>query len=308
MPTAARFEMQAQPRALITGIRGFTGHYLARQLQAEGYQVFGTAHGAEAQGAGIYTLDLCDRQRVQQVVAEVQPDVVAHLAAISFVAHGDVEAIYRTNVIGTRHLLEALAMLPRPPRAVLLASSANVYGNTVTEVIGESEPPQPANDYAVSKLAMEYVARLWMDKLPIVIARPFNYTGVGQSENFLLPKIVAHFRRRASLIELGNLDVARDFSDVRTLVQAYVRLLQLAPAGQTFNICSGRAYTLREVLHMAGQLAGYDIEVRVNPAFVRANEVHRLMGDPSRLQQAIGALPVIPLRDMLAWMLAGNMA
>ena len=153
---------------------------------------------------------------------------------------------------------------------------------------------------------MEHMARLWMDKLPIVITRPFNYTGVGQSENFLLPKIVSHFQRRAEHIELGNLDVARDFSDVRTVVKAYARLLQLAPAGQTFNICSGKAHTLREIIGVVEQLAGYLIDVRVNPAFVRANEVYKLMGDPSKLQQCIGVLPEIPLRDTLAWMLASD--
>ncbi len=301
--------MQAEssrPRALITGLRGFTGHYLAKELEAAGYQVYGTAHGQESNGQRVYTVDLGDRQRLQQVVAEVQPDVVAHLAAISFVAHGDAAAIYRTNVVGTRNLLEALASLATRPKAVLVASSANIYGNTRTEVIAESEPAQPANDYGVSKLAMEHVARLWMEQLPIIVTRPFNYTGVGQAENFLLPKIVSHYRRRASLIELGNLDVARDFSDVRTVAQAYARLLQKAPAGQTFNICSGRAHTLQQVLEMVAELAGYRMEVKVNPAFVRDNEVKTLTGNPGKLREYIGELPSAPLRDTLAWMLAAD--
>jgi nucleoside-diphosphate-sugar epimerase len=300
---ALRSEMSAIPRALITGIKGFTGRYLAQELAAAGYRVFGTTHGAETQGADNYAVDLCDKLTLRQVLEDVQPDVVAHLAAISFVAHGDAEEIYRVNIMGTRNLLEALAALDKKPRAVLVASSANIYGNTRTEVIAETEPAMPANDYAVSKLAVEHVTRLWMDKLPLIVTRPFNYTGVGQSENFLLPKIISHYRRQATDIELGNLDVARDFSDVRTVAKSYVRLLQLAPAGETFNICSGNAYSLRTVLKMAGELAGYDINVRVNPAFVRANEVHKLVGDPRRLQKCIGELPQIPLQDTLAWML-----
>ncbi|AKM40446.1 GDP-6-deoxy-D-lyxo-4-hexulose reductase [Burkholderia contaminans FFH2055] len=290
------------PRALVTGLGGFTGDYLAKSLQAAGYRVFGTTHGSEASGAGMYRVDLCDRAALAKVVADVQPDVVAHLAAVSFVAHGDADAIYRTNVVGSRNLLEALANLANRPRAILLASSANIYGNAAVEIIDESVEPNPANDYAVSKLAMEYLARLWQDKLPIVVARPFNYTGVGQSPQFLLPKIVSHFQRGERVIELGNIDVERDFSDVRRVVDAYRRLLEQAPAGGVFNVCSGRAVSLKAVIAMMEQIAGYTIDVQVNPAFVRANEVRRLQGNGARLQAAIGTLDDIPLESTLRWM------
>ncbi|HHL4077527.1 NAD-dependent epimerase/dehydratase family protein [Burkholderia sp. A2] len=290
------------PRALVTGLGGFTGDYLAKSLQAAGYRVFGTTHGSEATGAGMYQVDLCDRAALAKVVSDVQPDVVAHLAAVSFVAHGDADAIYRTNVVGSRNLLEALANLANRPRAILLASSANIYGNAAVEIIDESVEPNPANDYAVSKLAMEYLARLWQDKLPIVVARPFNYTGVGQSPQFLLPKIVGHFQRGERAIELGNIDVERDFSDVRRVVDAYRRLLEQAPAGGVFNVCSGRAVSLKAVIAMMEQIAGYTIDVQVNPAFVRANEVRRLRGDGARLQAAIGPLGDIPLESTLRWM------
>ncbi|KVK77468.1 GDP-mannose 4,6 dehydratase [Burkholderia cepacia] len=294
------------PRALITGLGGFTGDYLAQSLRAAGYRVFGTAHGAEVAGSDMYRVDLCDRAELAKVVADVQPDVVAHLAAIAFVAHGDADAMYRTNVVGTRNLLEALSSLEKRPRAVLLASSANIYGNAAVEIIDEAVEPSPANDYAVSKLAMEYMARLWQDKLPIVVARPFNYTGVGQSPQFLLPKIVGHFQRGERVIELGNIDVERDFSDVRRVVDAYRRLLQLAPAGGVFNVCSGRATSLKAVIAMMEQIAGYTIEVRVNPAFVRANEVRRLQGDGSRLQAVVGPLEDISLESTLRWMFGGG--
>lgn len=292
----------ARGRALITGLRGFTGHYLAQELSADGYEVFGTAHGSEELANNIFAVDLCDRQRLQEVVANVRPDVVFHLAAIANVAHGDVEAIYRTNLIGTRNLLQALAANDHAPRAVLLASSANIYGNATVEPIDEQVPACPENDYAVSKSAMEQMARLWHSALPLTIVRPFNYTGVGQSESFLLPKIVSHFRRRAAVIELGNLDVARDFSDVRTVVSAYRKLVQTAAPGQTFNVCSGRGYSLQEVINMLQQIAGYAIEVQVNPAFVRANEVKRLVGSNARLLAEVGSLDAISLVDTLRWM------
>lgn len=290
------------PRALVTGLGGFTGRYLAYELEAAGYEVYGTSHGNEPVGPRMYAVDLCRRDDLARLVAQVQPVVVAHLAAISFVAHGDLEEIYRVNVVGTRNLLEALAGLERRPRAVLLASSANIYGNAAVSLIDESVPAAPANDYAVSKLAMECMARLWMDRLPIIITRPFNYTGVGQAQQFLLPKIVSHFQRREKVIELGNMDVERDFSDVRTIARAYAALLSAAPRGRVFNICSGTTVSLREILGMMADIAGYEIDARVNPAFVRANEVKRLHGDASALRDAIGIWEPIALRDTLGWM------
>ena len=301
-------------RILITGVDGFTGRYLAPALAAEGHEVHGLVQRApepdQPVQPGVHALhacDLLDPAGLMRVVDQVRPDKVAHLAGIAFVGHGDVGAIYSTNLIGVRHLLAALAAMAggdAPPSAVLLASSANVYGNSTAGVIDESVPPAPANDYAVSKLAMEYMAATWHAQLPITVVRPFNYTGVGQSEDFLLPKIVSHFRRRAALLELGNLDVERDFSDVRTVVDCYARLLRSNAAGQVFNVCSGVGHTLRGVLQMAVDITGHMPEVRVNPAFVRANEVPKLVGSRAALERAIGAVAGPALRDTLRWMLA----
>jgi GDP-6-deoxy-D-talose 4-dehydrogenase len=289
-------------RALVTGLAGFTGHYVAQELRAAGYEVIGTAVPGHAHGGEMVSLDLTDRAAVAAAVQELQPDVVVHLAAIAFVAHADVEQIYRVNVLGTRNLLEALAAVPKKPEAVLLVSSANIYGNTSVEVIHEDVPAAPANDYAVSKLAMEHMARLWMDKLPIIMVRPFNYTGVGQADNFLLPKIVSHFRRKATDIELGNLQVWRDFSDVRMVAASYRALLAAKAAGQVFNISSGKAYSLGEAIAMMERIAGYRINVHVNPAFVRASEVARLTGDNRRLASVVGAIEPLPLEQTLRWM------
>jgi nucleoside-diphosphate-sugar epimerase len=289
-------------RALITGLRGFTAGYVARELGDAGYRVAGTVLPGTEAGPDIFTVDLLDRASVAAAVEQVRPDVVVHLAGIAFVAHGDAEQMYRVNVAGTRNLLEALAAGPHKPSCVLLASSANIYGNAQAAVIDESVAPSPANDYAVSKLAMEYMARLWMDRLPIVIARPFNYTGVGQSENFLVPKIVSHFRKGAHRIELGNLAIARDFSDVRMVARSYRRLLAAAPAGEAFNVCSGYPHSLESLIDTMGDIAGYRIEVSVNPAFVRANDVLTLTGSNAKLAGVIGAIAPIPLVETLRWM------
>lgn len=298
-------------RVLVTGVDGFTGRYLAPLLAAQGREVHGLVHQTLAPGrpplvgvAQLHSCNLLDTEALRGAVAAISPDCVVHLAAIAFVAHGDVDAIYRTNIVGSRNLLSALSALPVRPSAVLLASSANVYGNTTEGVIDEMVEPAPANDYAVSKLAMEHMARLWRDQLPIAVVRPFNYSGVGQSEDFLLPKIVAHFRRRAPLLELGNLDVERDFSDVRDVASIYCKLLSNPNAiGRTVNVCSGTGTTLREVLATVSALSSHSLNVRVNPAFVRANEVRRLVGSRTLLETLVHEPKPTPIADTLKWML-----
>ena len=294
-------------RTLVTGAAGFTGRYVVHALAERGHEVHGLVHMHEPGLADIvraHEADLADLDALKKVVAEVRPDHVVHLAAIANVAHGDIEQMYRTNVVGTRQLLEALAGSPGTPSSVLIASSANIYGNAREGVLDETVPAAPANDYGVSKVATEYVAKLYAPRLPITVLRPFNYTGRGQSTDFLLPKIVAHARARAPAIELGNLDVARDFSDVRTVAGVYAKLLtEPAAIGGTFNICSGRAVSLREVVQMVTELSGHPLEVRVNPAFVRANEVRTLCGSPDKLEKVIGSLESVPLRQTLGWML-----
>jgi len=167
--------------------------------------------------------------------------------------------------------------------------------------------PDPVNDYSVSKVAAEMVAGLYQSRLPICVVRPFNYTGVGQAHSFLLPKIVEHVRRGAHTIELGNLDVARDFSDVRTVTQAYIRLLSSRAAiGRTLNVCSGRAHTVQEVLALVKEVSGCSLDVRVNPSLIRHNDVKILLGSRARLDECIGPIHNIELRDTLAWMLGAS--
>lgn len=248
--------------------------------------------------------DLTDASAVAAQVQSVAPEAVVHLAAISFVAHQDATALYAVNVVGTMNLLDALCRLPVRPRRVLVASSANVYGNCETSPIAETTPPAPVNHYAASKLAMEHMAMTCADRLPLVIARPFNYTGPGQALQFLIPKLVDHFVRRAPQIELGNLHVEREYNDVRMVCEAYLRLLGSDTVAGIVNVCSGQTYSIQQVLDRLTEMTGHRIDVKVNPAYVRTNEVHRLCGDPSRLSAAIGALPPYSLADTLRSMLA----
>lgn len=289
-------------QVLITGAQGFTGRYMAAELHNHGYRISGVG-SQPGNSPDYYQVDLADAEGLKACLAELQPDIIIHLAAVAFVGHGDANAFYRVNLIGTRNLLEAISAMGKTPDCVLLASSANVYGNASAGVLSESSPLAPANDYAVSKMAMEAAARLWIERLPILITRPFNYTGVSQADNFLLPKIVSHFRKKAAHIELGNLDIYRDFTDVRALTEAYRRLVEQKPVGEVVNICSGVTHSLRDVISMCETITGHQMEIRVNPAFVRSNEVKSLCGDASMLRRLIGGWKTPPLEQTLRWML-----
>lgn len=306
LSVASRSDMSSQQgRVLVTGLTGFTGDHLVAALERAGYEVYGTVRIGEPTGPTRHVAELTDRAALLAVIDAVRPHHVIHLAAVSFVVHDDVEDIYRTNIVGTRNLLSALAVssVASTLGTVLLVSSANIYGNSDVASLDEDQPPRPANDYAVSKAAMEQMAALWADRLPLTLVRPFNYTGVGQSRQFLIPKIVDAFVRRAPTLELGNLDVYRDFSDVRDVVEVYVRLLPLSPR-TTLNVCSEQVHTLREIIEMTSNLAAHALNIRVNSQFVRANEVRVLRGSAARLRNLMPSWQPRPLRDTLAWMLA----
>jgi nucleoside-diphosphate-sugar epimerase len=278
-------------RILVTGLSGFTGHYLKLALEARGHTVFGLS------------CDLTDIAALEIEVKHIQPDGIIHLAGISSVDHKNANAFYDVNIVGTRNLLVALDKHVKNLSAVLLISSANIYGNHTANILDENIIPQPRSDYAISKLAMEQMALLWLDRLPIFIARPFNYTGVGQSSNFLIPKIVNHFKQKSEQIELGNLDVYREFGDVRDVANVYVRLIETPPIGKTLNICTSQPYALKQVISYCQELTGHTIKVRVNPAFVRKNEIKTLQGSCDRLKKIVKNWHPRPLIETLAWML-----
>ena len=290
-------------RVFITGSEGFTGKYVCDEFRRAGWEVWGAGLQPTSDDPQYLQIDLLNPDSLKPIAEKIKPDVVIHLAAIAFVAETDPSIFYQVNLVGTRHLLEVLANAKEPPECTILASSANVYGNSDLEMLTEDSPVNPANDYAVSKLAMEYMAKTFMDRLPIIITRPFNYTGVGQSQKFLIPKIVAHFRSRAPIIELGNIDVERDFSDVRDVAKNYVQLAQHQPAGEVFNFCSESPISLKTCLEVAGQITGHKIQIRANKNFVRQNEVKRLSGSRSKLASLAAAPAPRKFSNTLEWML-----
>lgn len=276
-------------RVALTGADGFTGRFVKTALQERGIDCISWA------------ADLTDAKAIEREVHASEFDHVIHLAAKAFVDTADWEGFYHVNQIGTFRLLDSVAKR-RPGARCLLASSAQVYGPGAAGLIKESSNTNPANHYAISKFAMEQGAASWGDKLDIVIARPFNYTGVGQSTDYLLPKIVDHFRRGASTIELGNTWVQRDFGDVRAVAEAYAGLISAKEVTKTINIATGRVWAIDELLKIMAGLAGYDIEVQINPAFVRSNDVPVLGGDISRLLEILPRWRPSSLAETLEWM------
>ena len=294
-------------RILITGANGFAGPYVAAALAARGHELHGLSRFAVADDGAIgqwHVAELTDAAATARAVQAARPEAVIHLAAISFVAHSDVADIYASNVVGTRNLLQALADFGPLPGPTILASSANIYGNRVGGALHEGLPPSPQSDYALSKVACEYLADIYAERVRSLVIRPFNYTGRGQSVDFVIPKIIDHVRRGTADISLGNLKVARDFSDVRFFAEAVARLLEAdVPAGERINICSGAAHTLTEVLDLIADVSGHRLHVTTDPAFVRTNEVDRLWGDPTKLQRLIGPIAGPRLEETLRWML-----
>lgn len=276
---------------------------MAAALREEGFEVFGTSFQNEKTDEFVTKIDLRDSALVRDYVSQLMPSVVVHLAAISFVGHEDASEIYGMNIAGTRNLLQGLASSAKPPKSIVLASSANIYGNSKSDPITESADIRPENDYAVSKFAMELMARIWVNRLPITVVRPFNYTGRGQSTNFLVPKIVEALKAGHKEISLGNLEVARDFSDVRTVAWVYSQLATKPAPGEVFNIASGSSISLSEILSKLCVIAGYRIGVSSVSDLRRSGEISRLRGDASRLWQHVGQPPQISFDETLAWMM-----
>jgi nucleoside-diphosphate-sugar epimerase len=291
-------------KTLLTGARGFTGPYVRAELERAGHTVVGAVFDATLE-AGEVALDISDLASCRAVIDRERPDVIVHLAGIAATQEVRAEPYYSINVIGTENLLRACRDVGHVPRKILLVSSATVYGVPVEGQleIDEDSPLRPVNHYAISKLAMELMARTWFDRLPILIVRPFNYIGRGQTLDFVTAKIVDHFRRRAPVIELGNLDVARDFSDVRDVAATYLRLVEADAAGSVVNVCSGRASSLRRILDTLRSITGHSIDVRVNPAFVRLNDPKLVRGSTDRLDQLVGGRELHDLDSTLGWMI-----
>lgn len=282
--------MEPHSKVLVTGMNGFTGEHLTKALLEKGFECVGLK------------CNLLDRNSVFSEIRKLQPSFVVHLAGVSFAAEQDIDSIYRINIVGTVNLLDAIKELNVMPKKVILASSAAVYGNVTETRLSEALCPKPANHYGCSKLAMEHVATNYFDQFPIIITRPFNYTGIGHSERFLIPKIINAYRNRLPVITLGNLDISREFNDVRDVISVY-RLLLLCEEHSCFvNICSGRSISLFKIIEAMDEISGLSMEVVSSQEFSRGNEIKCLSGDDSILKRMLGYSFRYQLKDTLQYM------
>lgn len=278
---------------LVIGAGGFTGRHVMTQLAEAGW----TAISAREHG-----LDLTDPASIGRALDSVRPDAVINLAAIATLAVTDRDPIFAVNAFGVLNLLEALSQRKFAGR-VITASSAYIYGPLQSrDPIPETQPPRPHNLYACAKVLAESFCAMQADTLDIVVTRPFNAIGRGHRESFLVPKIVRHFRDRAPQIELGNTAVARDYTDVRDLARMYQTLLEAKAPPRLLHLCNGQAVSIDQLIATLSELTGHRIEVTVNPAFIRANDVLYQCGATDGLQQ-LGFQWRYTLRDTLRWML-----
>ena len=294
---------------LVTGAAGFAGSHLVDLLGRDGAAIVawhrpGGSPPREVPGTRWEAVDLHDRNAVDAAIARAQPSAVYHCAGAAHVGRSweSTETTFATNVRGTHHLLEALEQVAAPAR-VLIPSSALVYASAV-EALTEEHPLVPASPYGLSKLAQEMLGVRTNGPLAVTIARAFNHFGPRQDPYF----VASGFARRIADIEhgrwepqisVGNLDARRDLTDVRDTVRAYRLILERGLPGRPYNVCSGRAIAIRDLLDQLIARARVPVEVRVDPARYRPNDTPLLLGDPGRLRDELGWTAQIPIEQTL---------
>ena len=293
-------------RALITGVNGFVGKYLVRELQEKGYSVSGLGMGTfDLPGVHYKEVNIMDRVGLKQAMEELNPDIVFHLAGIASVSNSwrDPKTTFEVNVIGTINLLESLK--GREVRAIVYVGSSEIYGpgRRLGEKFCETTSPNPQNPYATSKYAAERIALQLGQayKLPVILTRPFNHIGVGQNEGFVVPDFarqIIEASKRDESIRVGRLDVYRDFTDVRDIVRAYCMLGEKGQAGETYNICSGVGRKISDILDL--MRAEYEnLDVELDESKMRPVENIYSVGDNDKIRTAIGWEPLYPIEDSL---------
>ncbi|MEB1806655.1 MAG: GDP-mannose 4,6-dehydratase [Bacillaceae bacterium] len=297
-------------RALVTGAAGFVGNYLIDQLLSEGYEVVATARSIKGvQGykqVAWETMDITNKEDIEDVISKWKPDYTFHLAAAAVTTLPTRELYYNTNVIGTYNLLDTIKKII-PNSRTIVVSSASVYGHVPSEQlpIRESLSVNPYNHYAASKASAELVVQAFLaDGLDVIIARAFNHTGPGQTIDYVCSKFAKQFahivvNQKEPTIEVGNIRVSRDFTDVRDVVRAYERLMRFGRVGEIYNVCSGQPTKLKEII---GWLKDYaEVQVKVNSLSqnMRNQDSSVVFGSNEKIFQHTGWVAKTPLEETI---------
>lgn len=269
-------------KALITGITGFVGPHLKRELEHNKYDVYGLA--LSDGGNKVFKCDITNSDRVLEVIQEIMPDCIFHLAGFSSVSKSfqQPDKCYKINVTGTKNLLDAVKKSGIRPR-ILIVSSAEVYGVPKYLPIDEKHPLNPISPYGKSRVEQEEIAL--KSGLPVIISRSFNHTGPGQSDSFVIPSFRKQIKeaKDGGTIYVGNLGVVRDFSDVRDVVKAYRILVEKGKEGDIYNVGSGIGYGLRDILDKLVMLSGKKLEIKKDISKIRKDDIPKLIADNGKV-------------------------
>ncbi|WP_212803191.1 GDP-mannose 4,6-dehydratase [Pseudomonas sp. Cab53] len=279
-------------RLFVTGLSGFVGRHIKSRLDApdSAWHVMPVTA----------RYDLTDSKTLEALWPEI-PDAVIHLAGQTFVpeAFRDPARTLQINLLGTLNLLQALKARGFSG-TFLYVSSGDVYGQVSESQlpITESQPAAPRNPYAVSKLSAELLSLQWgmSEGWPVLVARPFNHIGTGQKDSFVIASAARQISRikqglQPARLQVGDIDVTRDFLDVGDVISAYLALLDSGVPGQVYNICSGREQSIRSLIEQLADIAQVDVQLIQDPARLRRAEQRRVCGSPAKLQQATGWIP-----------------
>ncbi len=310
-------------RALITGITGFAGSHLAEYILANhpDTEVYGIMRWrsrteniqAIEERIQLIECDLRDATSVKALLGRVRPDKIFHLAAQSYVPsswNAPAESL-TTNVLGQLNIFEAIRELEIEP-SIQIACSSEEYGLVHEDElpIKETNPLRPLSPYAVSKIGQDYLGYQYHKSFgfKVVRTRAFNHDGprrgeVFVSSNFAKQLIEVEKRKKPAVLHVGNLEARRDFTDVRDVVRGYWLATERCEAGEVYNICSGKAYSIQEVLDRLIELSGVQVKVETDPSRLRPSDVPVLLGDYTKFKKATGWEPEIPYDKTLADML-----
>ncbi|KKL97917.1 hypothetical protein LCGC14_1829620 [marine sediment metagenome] len=301
-------------KVLVTGATGFAGRHLCKLLeQSEENEVFGTTlfdnDVIDESSVKVLKCDLLDRAAAKDIIDDIKPDQIFHLAALASVADAwnDIEKVLINNILAQLNLLQAVIELGVKPR-ILVISTGEVYGavdkNDVP--INENTRLKPNNPYATSKVTQEFLGLQYFAShgIPVIIARSFNHSGPGQKGNFVIPAFASQIvdveqGRKEPLMHVGNLEAKRDFLDVRDVVIAYKRLIDEGRPGEVYNVCSGKAVKIKDILKKLLNASKVEITVKEDSERMRPSDTPLVVGDNSKLKEATGWEPKIDINKTI---------